>query len=230
MYSVFLLTDLKPKNILLEIIAGLAMVIMAYFIIVDEIAINAGLIAQKYGYLINLTEYETLSVKTEYLKILSGFIVVYGQLGGIVENFLSTHISDVLALGFNRGDAARFLFASTFPFIASAIFIGLMSRNFKEYTVSTIITAIISPILGYGINPTDLTYLYNTLEFSIIGFVIGFIPGALFSIFGGRIFEKGEETEPEVKEVEVDIDVPEVPKPDEEDLDIDLDEEIELDE
>ncbi len=197
--------DLKVKSLVMEIITGILVSFVIFFIIVDEIANNANLIASSYGYAINLADYTNVSITADYVKILTGFIVVYGQIGGVIESFLGGHLSDVLAFGFSRGDPARFFFSLVFPFIGAAIFIGLMSRNIKEYLISSIITSIATPIVGFAFNPSNLVYLGNAIEVAIIGFVVGVIPGLFFNIFGSRMFEEGGEER--VKEIEVDIDL-----------------------
>ncbi len=197
--------DLKVKSLIMEILTGVLVSFVIFLIIVDEIANNANLIASSYGYAINLTDYTNVSVTADYMKILAGFIVIYGQIGGIIESFLGAHLSEVLAFGFNKGDPARFFFSLIFPFIGAAIFIGLMSRNSKEYLLSSVIATIVTPIIGYAFNPSNIVYLGNAIEVALIGFAVGLIPGLFFNIFGSRMFEEGEEES--VKEIEVDIDL-----------------------
>lgn len=197
---------LDIKNLIFAIIAGFLGALAVYMIIYDAIASEAMNMSSVYGWGIDLTYYTKLSLTKNYMDILGGILLIYGNIGSHFTSFISGHISEVFSTNFSRGSPTRFLFTVIFPFLSATIFAGLTAKSLKEYIIAAIISSPVFLAFGYGLNSgAGLQYLINSLYVSVVGIAFGFPVGLIINIFASRAFER-EEGEKE-KEVTIEEDI-----------------------
>lgn len=197
------------KGVVKAIISGILVIFISYIIVVDEIAISASSI-NALGYSLNFSAYTNINITKDYMKVLKGFLEIYSAIGAIIIDLLSNHASEVFSSDISRGSPTRFMVASLLPFIMGIIFAGLMADDVSGYIVSAVLTAILSPIIGFAFyTNASIDALISAIQFAVIGLAFGFLPGLIFNFISIKSFEKKEKEEEEEgleSDVEIDFD------------------------